>query len=187
MRNVTLLRLISIAYEVEEFRIGGGPAWLATERYDVDAKPAGRANSRDAHLMLQNLLAERFKLQMHGETKKVDGYTLLAPNADSKMQKAGPADGTGFRRAEMTSLKGAGTMANLARYLKEVLGVPVEDGTGLSAVYVIDLAWSLEVVVPDGRPTIFAALKEQLGIVLKRNKVPQEFFVIDRAERATPN
>jgi uncharacterized protein (TIGR03435 family) len=87
----------------------------------------------------------------------------------------------------MDHLKGAATMAYLSGYLKQVLGVPVEDGTGLADIYQIELTWTLDDTVADGRPTIFAALKEQLGLVLKRNKVPVEFLVIGAAEKATPN
>jgi uncharacterized protein (TIGR03435 family) len=81
IRNVTLRYLIELAYSLESFRLSGGPAWLDTLRYYVDAKPAARVSRDQGQVMLQSLLAQRFQLQVHRENRTIDGYTKLLETA----------------------------------------------------------------------------------------------------------
>lgn len=187
VRNITLQHLIYLAFGVEDYRVSGGPGWISVLRYDVDAKPAARVDASEARLMLQTLLAERFKLQLHRENRTVDGYALTAPKGESKLQKLDSDAEVGFRIMSMKEMRGSGDMAMLARNLKAVLGVPVEDSTGLKGKYEIALHYSLDDAAADGQPAIFAALNEQLGLALKRGKVPIEVLVIDHAEKPAAN
>lgn len=166
MGNITLEFLISLAYGLESYRISGGPAWIASERYNINAKPAAPASRDIAMLMFQNLLAERFNLQVHHEIKTVDGYILTAPKGDFKMRKLGPADPVGFRFQQPGHIQGPGTMAMLTVVLKGSLGVPVEDQTGLTGKYEVAIEWSQN-EADDGAPSIQAALSESLGLILK--------------------
>src|SRR5207253_4986817 len=129
-----------IAYGVENYRITGGPSWISSERYTIDAKPAAPVDVATARLMLQALLAERFGLQLHRATATVPGYTLIAEKGDSKLQKSG-AEAEGFRIMSSEEIQGPGTMRMLAQVLKGTLGAPVEDGTGLKEKYEIKLTW----------------------------------------------
>ena len=79
------------------------------------------------------------------------------------------------------------SMRAMARALKGVLSVPVEDGTGLAGLYEIRLDWTLDNAATDREPSIFAALQERLGLILKRDKVPVEILVIDHAEKPAAN
>jgi hypothetical protein len=153
----------------------------------LDAKPAAPVSDKEAHQMFQNLLAERFHLQVHRESKTADGYTLTAPKGGGKLHRLPPDAPVGFRIQTMGQLKGPGTMDMLGRTLKGMLGAPVDDATALDGKYEIDLEWSLNETADDGKPSVFAALSERLGLVLKRSKVPVEMLIVDHAEKATPN
>jgi uncharacterized protein (TIGR03435 family) len=187
VRNVTLRDLMELAYSLESYRLIGGPAWMSVQRYHVDAKPPGRVGNKEAQLMLQALLVDRFKLQVHRESRTVDGYVLTAPKGDAKLPALAPDAQIGFRRMGNGEVKGPGTMGMLARLLKAQLGVPVDDQTGLTGKYQMSLDYSPDEAVGDARPSIFAALQEQLGLTLKRQKVPVEVLVVDRAEKAAGN
>jgi uncharacterized protein (TIGR03435 family) len=76
-RNVTLKRCMRSAYGVPEAQIFGGPKWVDEDRYDIDAKAAGPARDRELMVMLQSLLAERFKLVFHRGTRLLSGYALV--------------------------------------------------------------------------------------------------------------
>ena len=188
VRNITLQHLIYLAYGVEDYRVSGGPGWISVLRYNVDAKPAAPAGTNESRLMLQALPAERFALQLHRVTRTVDGYTLTAPKGSSKLQKSDAATETGFSIMSFTQMRGkAISMRGLVHALKADLGVPVEDGTGIAGLYEIALDFTLDGAAADGEASIFAVLKERLGLVLKRDKVPIEMLVIDRAEKPTAN
>src|ERR1700678_2833080 len=85
MRNMTLRASIGEAYNVKELQVLGGPKWLDSERYDIDAKSAGPAHGPELMAMLQTLLAERFQLALHRETKVASGYALVVSKAGLKM------------------------------------------------------------------------------------------------------
>jgi uncharacterized protein (TIGR03435 family) len=201
MRNVTVRTLIGIAYALPDYRLSRGPAWTSSTGYDVEAKPEQPVDEEQAKLMLQNLLAERFSLKVHHETASVAGFSLVVNKGGSKMP---PTDSgrMGFQIVSMEGIRGPGTMASLALALKAVLRAPVEDHTGLTDHYNIQLKWS-----PDGAPaittaassdaggsmaseptlSIFTALRQQLGLSLETSKVTLDLIVIDRVERPTEN
>lgn len=187
LRNVTLHFLVGMAYALPDYRISGGPGWIDTLRYHVDAKPAAPVSQEVARQMMQTLLADRFQLQVHHENKIVDGFILTAPKADSKMQKLAPEAPIGFRFMQPGRIQGPGNIKMLLNSLKAILGVPVEDGTGLTAAYDIDLEWGLNETTDDGKPSLFAALGERLGLVLQHERVSVDVLVIDRAGKPTAN
>ena len=187
LRNITLHFLIGMAYQLQDYRIFGGPGWIDTVRYHVDAKPASSVSQEVAHQMMQKLLADRFQLQVHHENRLVDGYRLTAPKGDARMTKLSPTDTIGFRRMQPGRIEGHGNLKMLVSSLKGLLGVPVEDDTGLTANYDMLLEWTLNETADDGKPSIFAALSERLGLVLRREKVNIDVLVIDRAEKPTAN
>ena len=186
MGNVTLQDLICMAYGLESYRLSGGPAWIGSERYNIDAKPASAVSEDVARLMFQNLLAERFHLQVHEQSKTVDGYILTAPKGDQKMHPLGPDDPIGFRFMQTGHIQGPGTMDMLALVLKASLGAPVENRTGIKGKYEIAIEWD-PTGTSDRLPPVQIALSERLGLLLKLDKVSIQVVVIDHAEKATPN
>ncbi|MBZ5617374.1 MAG: TIGR03435 family protein [Acidobacteriia bacterium] len=202
-RNVTLRRCIRGAYNVPETQVLGGPKWIDDERYDIDAKAAGPAGDHDLMIMLQSLLAERFKLVFHREKRPMSGYALVVGKSGLKAQRSTP-EAHSFTHARRGGIDAqACTMANLAQKLSDALHLPVADFTGVEGAFDIKLEWTPEdtqakppaggdkagTLAPDGAagPSIFAALQEQLGLKLESRKVPTEVLVIDRADKASEN
>ena len=188
IRNVTLHWLVAMAYELPNYRLEGGPAWIDTLRYNVDAKPSSRVSRPVALQMMQSLLADRFRLQVHHVSKTVGGYRLTAPKGDTKMVKASPNDPIGFRVNQPGRLEGHATIDMLVKTLQPILRAPVDDATGLKgAYYDMSLEWTLDEISDDGKPSIFSALSEQFGLILKAEKVPIDVLVIDHAEKPDAN
>jgi uncharacterized protein (TIGR03435 family) len=215
------------AYGVENYQVSGGPDWINSERYDLDAKFDGatadelqKLNSNDRILarqqMLQKILAERFNLTVHRESKELQTYSLVVAkigpklkevkldDADASKPKAGPAPGTGQMMVGGTwgQISGFATgLSTLTGSLTNYLRRPVIDKTGLTGRYDFTLRWTpdtnqtqdssitngLPSGDPTGSPNIFTAIQEQLGLKLESAKGPVEIFVIDKIERPSGN
>ncbi len=83
--NVPLRFLIRVAYDVKDFQIAGGPAWINSDRYDITAKSESDATFAQMRPMLQSLLADRFKLALHRELKELPVYDLVAAKSGLKL------------------------------------------------------------------------------------------------------
>ena len=165
--NVTLGMLIRTAYGIEENQISGGPSWLKSDHYDIDAKmdsptadafhKLGEDERRLAtQHMLQALLADRFKLALHHDSKELSIYALVVAKNGSKLRQAKPDDTypngikgpDGIARAGMMrmgrgQLTGQGLpLSALARLLTDQLGRTVVDKTGLTGNYDFTLQWT---------------------------------------------
>jgi len=166
--NGTLQMLINAAYRVEDNQISGAPNWMNSERYDIDAKMDSstadelRKLSEDdrrevRQRMLQALLADRFKLTIHRETKELPVYALVIAKNGPKLQEAKPGDTypngikgpDGRVGAGMTFMAGRGSVtgqgipiSDLVRFLSRQLGRKVEDKTGLTGKYDFTLQWT---------------------------------------------
>ena len=190
--NVTARRLMAIAYTLDMSEIIGGPKWLDSDRYDINAKiPAEFAEQRPSRLpeMVESLLADRFHTQIHREQRQMSGFALVADKKGAKLQPSknpekGSETHSNGRHLIATNL----TMENFTRRLsREVMGVVI-NRTGLKGGFDFELDWTPEklTAVPheaDGAPPIFIALQEQLGLKLESAKIPVSAVVIDRAEK----
>jgi uncharacterized protein (TIGR03435 family) len=189
---------------VPGFQIQGGPAWMNSERYDIFAKselgdePPGDPNPASIHqtrLKLQALLADRFHLQVHRETREIPVYALTIGKNRSKLTEAGGASvreapaGMHMACGRMTGTDA--TMENFARSLTRELSRPVEDRTGLAGKYNFQFDWTPENGPCEGSasdgPSIFSAVQEQLGLKLEATRGPVEIIVIDHAEKLAAN
>ena len=180
--NVPLMLLVELAFGVEQDQISGGDK-LATDRYDISAKPAsGTLSHERLKPMLRSLLEERFGLQTHRENKEVAGYALVLAKTGPKLT----AD-SGVARPFITypgGLEGApGTLDTLAAMLASPVGKPVVNKTGLEGNYDLKLRYAPEGDTNTSLPSLFTAIQEQLGLRLESQKVPLEMLVIDRCER----
>jgi uncharacterized protein (TIGR03435 family) len=200
---VTPKQIISRAYGVEGFHVSGGPNWLPFERYDIEAKMDSatadaleKLNPFQRELaqqkMLQALLADRFKLTIHRETRELPLYSLVVAKNGPKLQaaKAGDTYANGIKYPD-GSLGGPGaisggvfggeltaqavTMASLAGDLTQMLGHPVTDKTGLTGAYDFKLRF-----MPDDRlqPPSGAAPNERPGLTLSDSNEPSLFDAI---------
>jgi bla regulator protein BlaR1 len=210
--GVSLKNLISLAYDVRPFQISGGSQWVETERFDIDARsgtsdaktPTDPANDRRKIFEgLKSLLADRFQLTLHTETREQAVYDLTVNKGGPKLQESTEPRGL-IRKMVRGTIKGqAVPLGMLALNLSNELGRRVIDKTGLAAKYDFELKWgssqdsaaqirstqTAELALPadpDG-PSIFTALQEQLGLRLESGKGPVEVLVIDRAERPSKN
>jgi uncharacterized protein (TIGR03435 family) len=188
--NVSLVSLLRTAYALQEFQIAGYPAWAETDKFDVEAKMEPGANPRDFPLMLQKLLAERFKLVVHREPRQTSIYTLVVAKDGPKLKPGDPSKcvgSCGFN-ATPTEINGESvTMEQFAFRLSRSIGTHVVDGTSLKGTFDFKVTW-----LPDDRfsgrgasanPTLFTAIQEQLGLRLQAGRGPVDTLVIDRAEK----
>jgi len=189
----TLLDLITAAYEVRYEQIAGAPGWAGSAHYDIVAKAEGEGpiSNDQGRQMLQTLLAERFQLKLHRETKEVPVYALVIAKGGHKMKESTVDVPHNFIRAGASGIQmdvTRGTMEHLARQLTHSAGRTVIDRTGLQGYYAYKLDW----VPPAGdtgadTPGLFTALQEQIGLKLEASKGAIQMLVVDSAARPTEN
>jgi uncharacterized protein (TIGR03435 family) len=220
--------LIIQAYRVQGFQVIGGPSWIDSDGYNIEAKPESPTDEKGTWLMLQALLADRFALKVHRETRELPVYELTA--AKNGIKVSPPKEGScvtedvvvaraptpgaslvgqcGFPLIGFsgTLIAGKITMADLAKGLASIMGRPVLDHTGFTGEFDVHLQFAPDpatagLVVPpimggsglapvssdSDRPSIFAALQEQLGLRLASTKGPVEVLVIDHVQRPSEN
>jgi uncharacterized protein (TIGR03435 family) len=189
MQNVTLQSSIAWAYDVQDFQISGVSG---ADRFDVIAKAAMPVTVPELRAMLRNLLAERFKLTLHRETKELPSLVLVLTKGGPKLQPS-REDGPGILRPDKAAMVARhATIAEFIGALAGPLRAPVIDKTGLTGRYdfTVDLSSYLGDAktgqAPDMTDIVASALREQLGLNLESRKVPLEILVIDHAER-TPS
>jgi uncharacterized protein (TIGR03435 family) len=198
--NVTPRLCIQRAYGVKPYQLTG-PEWIHSERYMIVAKAAGAVPQDKILLMLQTLLADRFRLAFHREAKEMPIYALVVSKGGPKLKEAkdegatqigGNGDEIVFERASMQSLVGT---------LGRSLDRPVIDATGLKGLYNFRLAWTDDnrpnrnapaagasgASDPGDAPSIFTALQERLGLKLESRKAPVDVLAIDHIEKPPAN
>jgi uncharacterized protein (TIGR03435 family) len=193
-----LFFLVQYAYEVEDFRILAAPKWISSDLYDIMAKaetpespaslnevtPAGQ-KQQYARLRerLRSLLADRFHLAVHRETKDQPVYSLVVGKGGHKLSLS--AEEHGFYDGP-TTVEGRGvTMDRLAEFLDVRIGRPVLNRTGLTGSYAFEIQWTDtpdDVVSP-----IITAIQDQLGLKLESGRAPVDVIVIDHIEKPTAN
>jgi uncharacterized protein (TIGR03435 family) len=183
--NVTLKRCIMGAYGIGPNQISGGPAWMETERFEITAKADRPVDGDVLMTMLQTLLAERFQLAMHRESRPMQVYVLDLARKGPKLEKGdGAGASTNNGRGDLVARNI--TMDRFAEVLSRQMDLPVVNRTGLDGVFNLRLQWAPERSAVDG-PSVFTAIQEQLGLRLRAQKVPMEILVIDHAERPGEN
>ena len=188
MQNVTLKRCMMRAYEVPDIQITGGPKWMDESRYDIEARAGYAAQYAELNQMLQTLLAERFHLKLHHETRSLQGYAIVVAKDGLKMKPSAPGT-RGHTNDNPGSVVSTGApISRLALKLSVLLKVPVVDETGVNGSFDFTLHW-----IPDGAPdptagpSLFTAIQEQLGLRLEGRKVPVDMLVVDSAEPPSAN
>jgi uncharacterized protein (TIGR03435 family) len=200
--NVQVKLMISLMYRIPMRQIKGGPEWLNTDKYDVEARADGAYDIDELHVMYQNLLADRLGLKFHIEAKEGPVYLLTVDKGGPKMTiNETPQD---FKVP--INFADHGVVGKRVRmdYFSWFLGQqlqrserPVVNKTGLTGCYDFTLTFQpdfgpdfpRETLPPEmlNRPTLFDAVREQLGLKLTAEKGPVEYFVIDSIARPTDN
>jgi|SRR5579863_1970845 len=217
IERMTLKNLVILAYQVQDFEVTGGPGWIRSERYNIDAKTEAPPVPSQQYVALERrglrtLLRDRFHLTIHRETKqlpiyeltvakgglkvhpsnciqRVTGDTAIAPGKTGSDYCRSPANGGG-------RIQGSGvSMAFLSHILASRLSRTVVDKTGITGEFDLQLTYTPDRpnVPSDGAPAadlapdIFISMQEQLGLKLESTKGPVEFLVIDHVEKPDAN
>jgi uncharacterized protein (TIGR03435 family) len=185
--NTPLKQLIRLAYQVPASSVSG-PGWLDSLRYDISAKGHGDAPESQVMLMLQALLADRFHLQLHRETKEMAVYFLVVANGGMKMQSADAPNPTPFPQAppgaHNVMQRARASLTDLAGDLSDLAGRPVVDRTGIPGSFRLRLWYTRYTSTSESEgPDIFAAVREQLGLRLEPGRGPVETLIVDRADK----
>jgi uncharacterized protein (TIGR03435 family) len=186
-------QVIQVAYGVEDYQVTGGPEWLTTDWYFIEAK-AGKtdASKQEMTAMLKSLLADRFKLQVRVEMRDFDVYDLVVDKSGAKLKPL--AQGEDFHCTRDNTFQcGITNPAQLARSLKYILGRPVMDKTGIDGRY--DVLLDFDTYEYSGgtppqdynKPSLEKALEEQLGLRLVKAKEAFPVYVVESIERPTEN
>jgi uncharacterized protein (TIGR03435 family) len=190
-----LRQLAGVAYGIQRVRIVGGPELMDSDLYEVHARAESASATVDqVREMLQALLADRFKLTVHRETRQLPAYTLSLEKGGSKLVESKDPDAKPIVSPE--SRQGAVrisfqnvSIAGLVNTVANVLGNPVRDETGLTGRYNFTLEWTppARLAAGDSGPSIEDAVWEQLGLRLEARKLATEVMVVDHAEKASEN
>ncbi len=208
-RSISVKHLISLAYQVDEFRVVGGPSWLESDKFDIDARIDPAPPDGDLHLYVRSMLEDRFHLKVHAGSELAPASALVVAGKGPKLQfvesrdcppGVKPAPGyTGVRFAGRGLTAEHVTMPTLARALTGILRVPVIDQTGLDGYYdfkldfVDDGAAEAGGGAPAAKPAelnvdwIYSALPQQLGIRLKSTKTQLDVVSVDKIEKPSEN
>jgi uncharacterized protein (TIGR03435 family) len=202
--NSTLKFCVQMAWNVKDFQVSGATGWMDAEHYNIEAVAAEPFQKDDYRIMLRALLADRFGLVVHTETREKPGYILVTAKNGPKLSP--PVEEPGIMFSGTSSgdrtLKATGvTMEALAGALSLPLNAIVVDRTGIEGKYDLSLQWtpdsstmprvsksgdSLPLDATAG-PSIFTALQEKLGLRLESQKVPVPVIVIEHANRPSAN
>jgi uncharacterized protein (TIGR03435 family) len=205
----TVLSMIEYAWNLRDFQVAGGAGWIHTATWEVTAKvdepPAdwsnlrGEERDRIGQQRMQAVLAQRFALRCHFETKELPVYNLVVAKGGAKLKPTpsdaktkGSLDLNGRNRENRVEGKGV-TMEPVAVMLTQSLGRTVIDKTGLSGLFDFTLAFTSDPDAdspandgPSG-PSIFTALEEQLGLRLEPAKGPVPVLLVDSIARPSEN
>jgi len=204
--NMTLRTYLTVAYTLRDTQITSGPSWLSTDRFDMDAKADHSCTIDELHTMLQHLLLERFHMKVHHEMREGPIYSMVIEKGGHKLTPHDEKDLDhppvgGFRSSTPGLIGLAGTNVDapfLALNLSRIVDHTVIDQTGLSGHWDFKLEFVPErppgappetrdgAPFPDG-PSVFEAIRQQLGLRLETSKGPVDSLVIDHIEKLTGN
>lgn len=195
--------IIMLMFHLTADQISGGPAWMSSDRWDIEARAEKPASLDDLHIMFQNLIIDRFGLKFHHEMKTLPVYALTVDKSGSKLKPNNSPEPFDI------PIKGAGrgkiagercSMSYFTWVLAQMpwIGRPVLDKTDLPGFYDFTFEFTPPPVALPGAsdtdtgpgdtgPSFFTALKEQLGLRLEGQKAPVEIMVIDNIQRPTEN
>ncbi len=219
--NISLRSLLRLAYGLGDEQIAGGPSWMNRDGFDVRAVAATELPPMTGPFgaggalpeLLKSLLADRFGLTAHPETREADIYLLVVAREDARLGDAlqrsaidcaalfaqrrpdAPSPSCGMRIAPGTIRLAGVPIAQLASALSAIVRRPVVDRTGLAGTYDLELHWQMPpppsanappAAAPDG-PTLATALQDAAGLRLEKTRAPQQVLVVDAVHQPSPD
>jgi len=194
--NEPVKLLIRAAFQIQNAQVAGGPAWLDTDRYDIEAKTGHPEKPEPNQFgpLLQNLLRDRFNLRFHREMRELNVYALVVEKNQknggklkTKIEGEDTAMNTHSAPGKSQLVGTAVSMKALAGYVGNRLGRIVVDKTGLSESYDFTLEWAPDETSDSPVPFLATALREQLGLRLESQRSPVEVLVIDNLQKPSEN
>ena len=202
-RNCPFKLMIQVAYGLKPEQIVSGPSWLDTDRFDMEAKAEKPSSIDELHVMLMNMLVDRLQLKFHREKREMPIYALTVDKGGAKLKPHQAAnagdlwiDQTMEQFLHVKMAATAATMEYFAFRLSLALDRPVVDLTNVPGGYDFSLEYTQDLPLgfpaggkingeePDtSGPTVFAAVKQQLGLELKAQRGLADVIVIERAEK----
>lgn len=202
--NATVASLILFAYNIRDFELIGGPGWIRTDLFEINARAATEVSQDEKRLMVQSLLEERFKLVVRKDKQEMGFSALVLARSDGRLgpnftdcpDPNRPLPPPRPPRGGSLWVVTCGTMADLATIASINLRTPVVDNTGVTG------RWHVEVAFIDPRrpPSVAAqadvdpnltemrtALQDQLGVKLESTRGPVDVLVVDSVEQPTPD
>jgi uncharacterized protein (TIGR03435 family) len=187
--------LIEWAYDIQSSQLSGGPDWLSSDRYDIEAKAEGNPTEAEMKLMTQTLLEERFKLKLHHESKTMTAFVVSAGTSASKltapksgethMLQVAPKMGPDQKPVGFHAVGTRYTLKQLTDTFARLLATPIIDKTGLSGEFdfAFDIALDEQQSNPMDPTVLMGAMRDQLGFQIKSQKTPVDVLVIDNIEK----
>lgn len=200
--NVSVKQLIMQSYRLQDFQVIGGPDWINTAAFDIQARAAEGAVTKQVgprdvtkpstlELMVQSLLADRFQLKVRRETREMPIYVLVVGKDGSKLKP--PAGETGSTNTNSsngkTKIVGKGApVASLAQIIGQQLRRPVVDKTDLTGLFDFEANWfNANAPTDEVGPSVFTALQEQLGLKLESARGPVDVLLIESVQQPSEN
>jgi uncharacterized protein (TIGR03435 family) len=206
-RNFTVEGLITLAYNLHPKQLTGGPEWLTTDHFDMDVLPdhEGLPSLEQARGIVRKLLADRFGLKFHEDTKELSVYVLSVAKGGPKFTKSAsdPSSPPGLGGPPGRMMVRNASMEEFAEVMQGTLDRPVVDQTGLKDRYDFQFRWTPDESQYGGRvpppnsgdntpaadapPPLFTAIQEQVGLKLDAMKAPAKVMVIESVEKPSAN
>lgn len=191
MRNMRLAGAIRWAYNVLDVQVSG-PDWLNTARFDIIAKAGEAAKEPEMQKMMQTLLADRFKLELHRQTKELNAMVLTIAKGGHKLKEVQQEGSPSFSTGKLNLTGKGATIAQLIGFLSREIRLPIVDQTGLTGRY--DYFMDINAYITDemrtqsGPPVeapsiIASALQGQLGLKVEAKKVMLDVLIVDKMEK----
>ena len=195
MRDVTLATCIKFAYGVKDSQISG-PEWLQSEHFDILAKADAPVAEDQLKLMMQALLADRFKLSFHRQSKELSAYAMTVAKGGAKRKESAP-DTKPFREnSAVGTVVKAMTMKEWADFISGPMQTPVVDMTGLKGRYDFSLDFTaylpggekvMNVAFDNANGIMIAAMQGELGLKMESRKETVDVLMIDHVEMPSAN
>lgn len=196
--NETVDKIIMVAFGVDSKQIVGGPAWLATDRYDINglSDVHGQPNLTQMQGMYQRLLADRFKLTFHREERNISVYAIRiaknGPRLTKSLDDQGQPNSSDVPAGSARAMRFTNASMPYFALVMQLLapGTPVVDQTGLTGRFDFLLRWTPDEFQnsdANASPGLFTAIQEQLGLKLVPVNTPTTVLVIDQVERPSAN
>jgi len=185
--GMTLEQLIQAAYHIKTGTLFGVTPWMQSDRFDIDATTSRAATFDQELTMLQPLLAERFQLRFHRETRQLRIEVLVLAKGGPKFQRSKDKEAKEQVNIRPTEICGTAVpFGHFVSILEAQLKYPITNETGLTGLFDLCLKYVRDDAPSDG-PSVFAALEEQLGLKIEGRRGPVEVMMIDLAARPAAN